>query len=92
MLPSMRALFPAALLLTATGAFADSPTPDADVPVREIVTSTPAQTPKADEQLEALTREVQSLESDVQQLQEKAAERGLHEVEFLDQTNHPMWP
>ena len=56
MLPSMRALFPAALLLTATGAFADSPTPDADVPVREIVTSTPAQTPKADEQLEALTR------------------------------------
>jgi len=92
MLPSMRALFSTALLLTATGALADSPMPDADVPAREIVTRTPAETPKADEQLEALTREVKSLESDVQQLETKAAERGLHEVEFLDQTNHPMWP
>ena len=92
MLPSMRRLFPAALLLTATAAFADSPLPRADVPVREIVTRTSPEAPKADEQLSTLTREVQSLEADVQALQTKVNERATHEVEFLDQSTHPLWP
>lgn len=92
MLPSIRRLFPAVLLLTASGALADSPLPGADVPAKEVVTRAPVETKKADEQLEALTREVHSLETDVQQLQSKVAERQLHEVEFLDQTNHPLWP
>ena len=93
MFASMRRLFPAALLLTASGALADSPVPGSDVPVREIVTKTAVETPKADgEQLRALTQEIQSLQTEVQKLQTKVSERGLHEVEFLDQTTHPMWP
>ena len=92
MLPSMRHLLPAALLLTASGALADSPLPGSDVPAREVVTKTAVETPKSDEQLRVLTQEVQALESDVQKLQTKVNERAVHEVEFLDQTNHPMWP
>lgn len=92
MLPSMRRLFPAALLLTASVALADSPVPGSDVPVREVVTRTPAETPKSDEQLRALTHEIQLLEADVQKLQTKLSDRAVHEVEFLDQTDHPMWP
>ena len=92
MLPSLRRLMPAALLFTATGAFADSPMPGAEAPTREIVTRAPAETPKADEQLQTLSREVEALQNDVQQLQEKVSERAVHEVEFLDQTNHPLWP
>jgi peptidoglycan hydrolase CwlO-like protein len=92
MFPSMRGLFAAVVLLTATGALADEPIPGADVPAREIVTRTPVETPKADEELQMLTREVQSLDNDVKQLQAKQTERALHEVEFLDQTNHPLWP
>ena len=92
MLPSMRRLFPAVLLVTGSVALADSPIPGSDVPAREIVTRTPAETPKSDEQLRALTHEIQSLEADVQKLQTKVDDRAVHEAEFLDQTNHPMWP
>jgi len=92
MLPSMRYVISAALLLTATGALADSPMPGADVPVREVVTRTPVETPKADEQLRNLTREVESLETDVHALQAQIADQGLHEVQYLDQTTHPLWP
>ena len=92
MLPSMKYVISAALLLTATGALADSPLPGADVPVREVVTRTPVETPKADEQLRNLTREVESLETDVHALQAKVSEQGLNEVQYLDQTTHPLWP
>ena len=92
MLPSLRRLFPAALLLTASVALADSPMPGADVPVQELVTRTPVETRQADEQLRVLSREVQSLETDVQQLQATVAVRGAHDVELLDQTNHSLWP
>ena len=92
MLPAMRRLFPVALLLTSAGALADSPLPVASVPAKEIVTRTPVETTRTDEQLQALTREVQSLETDVQKLQANVAERQLHEVEFLDQTDHKLWP
>lgn len=93
MLPSMRRLFPAVLLLTASGALADSPLPGSDIPAREVVTRTAVEAPKADdEQLRALTHEIQSLQAEVQKLRTKVSERGLHEVEFLDQTTHPMWP
>ena len=92
MLPSMRRLFPAVLLLTGSVALADSPVPGSDVPTKEVVTRTPGEEKKADQQLQALTREVQALETDVQQLQTKVSERQLHEVEFLDQTDHKLWP
>jgi len=109
MLPSMRRLIPVALLLTSAGALADSPLPGADAPAKEIVTRTPVEAKKADEQLQALTREVQALDADVQQLQAltrevqaldadvqqlqaKVTERQLREVEYLDQTDHKLWP
>lgn len=93
MFASMRRLFPAALLLAASGALADSPVPGSDIPAREIVTKTAVETPKADDtQLRELTREIQSLQGEIQKLQTKVSERGVHEVEFLDQTTHPMWP
>lgn len=92
MLPSRRRLIPVALLLTSAGALADSPLPGADVPAKEIVTRTPVETQKADEQVQALSREVQALETDVQKLQSDVTERQLHEVEFLDQTDHKLWP
>jgi hypothetical protein len=92
MLPSLKGLIPAALLLTATGALADSPMPDAKVPVREIVTRTPAGTPKGDDQLRMLTREIESLETDVHALQAQLADKDSREVQYLDQGNHPLWP
>ena len=92
MLPSMRRLIPVALLLTSAGALADSPLAGAAVPAKEIVTRTPVEAKKADEQLQALTREVQALDADVQQLQAKVTERQLREVEYLDQTDHKLWP
>ena len=92
MLPSMRRLFPAVLMLTASGALADSPLPGADVPAREVVTKTAMETPKADEQLQALTREIQSLQAEVQKLQTKVSEQRAQGPEFLDQTDHKMWP
>ena len=92
MLPSMRRLIPVALLLTSAGALADSPLAGADVPAKEIVTRTPVEAKKADEQLQALTREVQALDADVQQLLAKVTERQLREVEYLDQTDHKLWP
>ena len=92
MLPSMRRLFPAVLLLTGSVALADSPVPGSDVPTKEVVTRTPAETPKSDEQLREITHEIKLLEADVQKLQTKVSDRAVHEAEFLDQTNHPMWP
>ena len=92
MLPSMRRLFPVALLLTASGALADSPLPGADVSAKEIVTRATAVTPKVDEQVRVLTREVESLQSDVQQLRAKDAERAVHEAELSGPNDHPMWP
>jgi len=92
MLPSMSRLFSAALLLGASGALADSPLPPVDVPAREIVTRVPAETPKADDQLRTLTREVEALQSDVRQLRAKEAERAVHEAELSGPNDHPMWP
>ena len=92
MLPSLRNLVPAALLLTASGAMADSPQPAAEMPAREIVTRTPDDAQKPDEQLRTLTRTVESLKAEVQQLRATEAERAVHQVEFLDQNNHPLWP
>lgn len=92
MLPSMRRLFSAALLLTASGALADSPLPAADVPVKEIVTRVPAETGKVDDQVRTLTREVESLQSDVGQLRAKEAERAVHEAELSGPNDHPLWP
>jgi hypothetical protein len=89
MLPSMRRLFSVALLLGASGALADSPLPAADASVKEVVTSTPA---KVDDQVRTLTREVESLQSDVQQLRAKEAERAVHEAELTGPNDHPMWP
>ncbi len=92
MLPSLRRLVPAALLLTASGALADSPLPAAQMPAKEIVTRTPASAQTQDEQLRTLTRTVESLESDVQQLRAKEAERAVHEAELSGQNDHPLWP
>lgn len=92
MLPSLTRLIPAALLLTASGALADSSLPQADVPVREIVTRTPAETAQVSEQLRALNQAVESLRSEVQQLRAKDAERAVHEAELLGPNNHPLWP
>ena len=92
MLPSLRRLVPAALLLTASGALADSPLPAAQMPAKEIVTRAPAGTQTQDEQLRTLTRTVESLESDVQQLRAKEAERAVHEAELSGQNDHPLWP
>ena len=61
------------------------------MPVREVVTRTAAE-PKVDEQLQTLTRAVESLESEVRQLRAKETERAVHQVEFLDQNDHPLWP
>jgi hypothetical protein len=93
MLSSLRRLIPVALLLGASGAMAESPLPQADVPAREILTRTPAQQQAAaDDQLRALTRAVESLETEVKQLQAKEAERVIHEAELLGPNNHPLWP
>jgi TolA-binding protein len=92
MLPSLRSLFPAVLLLTTSSALAESSVPAAEVPAREIVTRVSSQQAGADEQLRALTREVESLESAVNQLRAKEAERAVHEAELLGQDNHPLWP
>jgi hypothetical protein len=92
MLPSLKTLLSAALLLTATGALADSPLPAAEMPAKEIVTRTSSDAQKPDEQLRTLTRTVESLESEVHQLRVQEAERAVRQVEFLDQNNHPMWP
>lgn len=92
MFASLKTLVPAALLLTATGALADSPLPAADMPAKEIVTRTSTDAQKPDEQLRALTRAVESLGAEVQQLRAQEAERAVHQVEFLDQNSHPMWP
>ena len=92
MLPSLRNLVPAALLLTASGALAESPLPAAEIPAREIVTRTPADAQKPDEQLRTLTRTVESIEAEVQQLRAREAERTVHEAELLGPNNHPLWP
>ena len=92
MLTALKGLIPAALLLTATGALADSPMPDPKLPVREVVTRTSAETPKNDEQLRALTREIETLETDVHALQAQLADQNSREVQYLDQSTHPMWP
>jgi hypothetical protein len=92
MLPSLRRLVPAALLLTASGALADSPLPAAQMPAKEIVTRTPAGAQTQDEQLRALNRTVESIESEVQQLRAKDAERAVHEAELSGQNDHPLWP
>lgn len=92
MLPSLRRLLPAALLLTTSGALAESSLPAADVSAREIVTRVPAQQAATDEQLRALTRAVESLETEVGQLQAKEAERAVHEAELLGANDHPLWP
>ena len=92
MLPSMKYLISAAMLLTATGALADSPMPRADVPVREVVTRTPVEAPKSDEQLRNLTREIESLETDVHALQAQLADQARYEPQYLDQTTHSQWP
>ena len=92
MLHSLTRLIPAALLLTASGALADSSLPQADVPAREIVTRTPAETGQVSEQLRALNQAVESLRSEVQQLRAKDAERAVHEAELLGPNNHPLWP
>lgn len=93
MLPSMRRLFPVALLLCGSGALADSPLPGADVPVKEVVTRATTATPKVDEQVRVLTREVESLQSDVQQLRAKEAERAVHEAELTGPNDHlSLWP
>ena len=92
MLLSLRNLVHPALLLTASGALADSPPPAAEMPAREIVTRTPADAQTPDEQLRTLTRTVESLKAEVQQLRATEAERAVHQVEFLDQNNHPLWP
>ena len=90
--PSLKNLLPAALLFTATGALADSPLPAAELPAKEIVTRTSNDAQKPDEQLRTLTRTVESLDAEVQQLRAQEAERAGRQVEFLDQNNHPMWP
>ena len=90
MLPSMRRLFSVALLLGASGALADSPLPPADASVKQVVTRVPEQ--KVDDQVRTLTREVESLQSDVQQLRAKEAERAVHEAELSGPNDHPMWP
>jgi len=92
MLPSLRNLVPAALLLTASGALADSPLPAAEMPAREIMTRTPADAQKPDEQLRTLSRTVEAIEAEVQQLRAKEAERAVHEAELLGPNNHPLWP
>jgi hypothetical protein len=92
MLPSLKNLLPAVLLLTATGALADSPLPAAEMPAKEIVTRTSSDAQKPDEQLRTLTRTVESLAAEVQQLRAEEAERAGHQNAFLDQTSHPMWP
>ena len=90
MLPLMRRLFPAALLLTASGALADSPLPRADVPAREIVTRTPTQGP-TEEQLQALTRAIESLEAEVQGLRTDEAERARQRRE-REENSLKLWP
>lgn len=92
MLPSLKTLLPAALLLTATGALADSPLPAAEIPAKEIVTRTSTEAQKPDDQLRTLTRTVESLEAEVHQLRVQEAERAVHQAEYLDQNNHPLWP
>jgi hypothetical protein len=86
----MRRLFSVALLLGASGALADSPLPPADASVKQVVTRVPEQ--KVDDQVRTLTREVESLQSDVQQLRAKEAERAVHEAELSGPNDHPMWP
>ena len=92
MLPSLRRLFPAVLLLTTSGALAQSSVPAAEVPAREIVTRVPEKQVAADDQLRALTRAVDSLATQVNRLQAKEAERAVHEAELLGQNNHELWP
>jgi hypothetical protein len=84
----MRRLFPAVLLLTGSVALADSPLPGSDVRAPEVVTRTAAETPKADEELRMLRREVQALKAEVQRLQPKVTDRPAIEAEFFDQPSY----
>ena len=92
MLPPMKRLISAALLLTASGALAETPLPGSDVPAKEIITSTAPEAPKIEEQLRVLTREVQSLENDIHDLKTKVETNEADTVHYLDQTDHPLWP
>ena len=92
MLSSLKTLVPAALLLTASGALADSPLPAAEMQAREIVTRTQVESQKQDEQLRALTRTVESVEAEVKQLRAREAERAVHQAELLGPNDHPLWP
>ena len=91
MLSSLRPLFSAVLLLTASGALAESSLPTPETPAREIVTHVPAQQAAGDEQLRALTREVESLETAVNQLRAKEAERAVREAELLGSDDPWRW-
>ena len=92
MLPSLKNLLPAVLLLTATGALADSPLPAAEMQEKEIDTRTSTDSQKRDEQLRTLTRTAQSLEAEVQQLRAQQAERAGHQVELLGPSSYELWP
>ena len=92
MLTPMKRLISAALLLTASGALAETPLPGSGVPAKEIITSTPPEGPKIDEQLRVLTHEIQSLEHDVHDLKTKVETNEADTVHYLDQTEHPLWP
>jgi len=92
MFPSLRRLVPTALLLTTSGALADSPFSQPEVPAQEILTRAPAQQAVADEQLSMLTRAVESLETDVKLLRAREAERAVDEAEALGPDSHPLWP
>jgi len=92
MLPPMKHLISAALLLTASGALAETPLPGSDVPAKEIITSAPKDAPMVEEQLRLLTREVQSLDNDVHELKVQVETHEADTVHYLDQTDHPLWP
>ena len=91
MMPSLRRFVPAVLLLTASGALADSPLPKAEITAREITTRA-SETLSVDEQLRTLTRTVESLEAEVQHLRAKQEERSLQTSELGGPNDHPLWP
>jgi hypothetical protein len=91
MIPSLRRFVPVALLLTASGALADSPLPKAEVTAREITTRARAETPSVEEQLRTLTRTVESLEAEVQHLRAKQEERSLQVGGLGDPNDHLGW-
>ena len=88
----LKRFVPAVLLLTASGALAESPLQGpSDAPAREVLGTTRPQ-PAVEDQVKELTQTVQSLDAQVKQLRALEAERPAPNVDLGGPNDHPLWP